>query len=480
MPLRNLPIRRKLMTVNLLISSIVILLTCTAFITYEIITLRKAMLQGYSTRAQIIAANSSAALAFQNEADAADVLSALKTDKRIMTACLYDDQGKILAKYPSNAAAGVFPDAPRASGYQNGCLEIFSPVVQGGRTLGAVYLQSDLSALTDRYRVYAGLAAIIIASSILVAYLLSRMLQRQISLPILALAETARVISDHHDFSVRAAKISDDELGLLTDAFNQMLTQIEAQDMAIKKLNTELEQRVVQRTGELEAANRELEAFSYSISHDLRAPLRTVNGFAGIVLEDFGSQIPEEGKRYLERIRDGGARMGVLIDDLLAFARLSRQPVNRQNVDTARLVQNAIDELKPQRDGRQIEIRIGNLPPCQGDAALLKQIWVNLISNAIKYTRGRVPAIIEIGCKLDDGGTTYLVRDNGAGFDMKYVNKLFGVFQRLHRTDEFEGTGVGLAIVQRIVHRHGGRVWAEAEVNHGATFCFTLEEADKL
>lgn len=259
-----------------------------------------------------------------------------------------------------------------------------------------------------------------------------------------------------------------------------MLTQIQAQDLAIKKLNANLEQRVAQRTGELEAANRELEAFSYSISHDLRAPLRTVNGFAGIVLEDFGSQIPEEGKRYLERIRDGGARMGVLIDDLLAFARLSRQPVNRQNVDTARLVQNAIDELKPQRDGRQIEIRIGNLPPCEGDAALLKQIWVNLISNAIKYTRGRAPAIIEIGCTHNNGATTYLVRDNGAGFDMKYVNKLFGVFQRLHRTDEFEGTGVGLAIVQRIVHRHGGRVWAEAEVNHGATFCFTLEEANKL
>jgi len=196
------------MTVNLLTSGAVILLTCTAFITYEIITLRKGMLQGYTTRAQIIAANSSAALAFQNEADATDVLGALTTDKRIMAACIYDDQGKVFAKYPTNADAGIFPVRPRTSGYQDGSLEIFCPVIQGGRTLGTVYLQSNLSALTDRYWAYAWLATIIIASSILVAYLLSRMLQKQISLPILALAETARVISNHHDFSVRAAKIS--------------------------------------------------------------------------------------------------------------------------------------------------------------------------------------------------------------------------------------------------------------------------------
>jgi PAS domain S-box-containing protein len=270
-----------------------------------------------------------------------------------------------------------------------------------------------------------------------------------------------------------------------------------AAEKKIRQLNVELEQRVVERTAELEAANKELEAFSYSISHDLRAPLRAVNGFAGIVLEDFGPQLPEEGRGYLERIRAGALRMGELIDDLLAFSRLSRQAVNRQNVNTVELVQNALDELKPQRDGRQIEIQIGNLPVCHGDAALLKQIWVNLISNAIKYTRGREPAIVEIGSMEDDGGrasgvesqtappstldarpsTVFFVRDNGAGFDMQYANKLFGVFQRLHRADEFEGTGVGLAIVQRIVHRHGGRVWAKAEVNRGATFYFTIGEA---
>ena len=475
MPMRNIPIRRKLMTVNLLTSGAVLLLTCTAFLTYEIITLHKSMLEGYTTRAQIIAANSTASLAFQNDADAADVLGALKTDRRIVAACIYDSAGKIFTKFPTNAPAGVFPVSPGKSGYRDRSLEIFSPIVQGDRTLGTVYIQSDLSALTDRYHAYAWLAAAIVAGSILVAYLLSRTLQKQISLPILALAETANAVSKQRDYSVRAKKFGKDELGLLTDAFNQMLVEIQVQDQAIKKLNAGLEQRVVQRTAELEAANKELEAFSYSVSHDLRAPLRAVNGFAGIVLEDFSSQLPEEGRRYLERIRNGGQRMGMLIDDLLAFSRLSRQPVNRQTVDTVKLVQNVLDELQPQRDGRQLEIRVGKLPACHGDPALLKQIWANLISNAIKYTRGREPAIVEIGCICDNGRRIYFVRDNGAGFDMQYANKLFGVFQRLHRADEFEGTGVGLAIVQRIVHRHDGRVWAEAEVNRGATFNFTLE-----
>jgi signal transduction histidine kinase len=247
----------------------------------------------------------------------------------------------------------------------------------------------------------------------------------------------------------------------------------------VQLLNAELEQRVIKRTAELEAANKELEAFSYSVSHDLRAPLRAVNGFAGIVLEDFGSHLPEDGRRYLERIRNGGRQMGELIDDLLGFSRLGRQAVDRQDVNMLKLVQDVLEELKSQRAGRQIEISVGNLPSCQGDLSLLKQIWVNLISNAVKYTRERAPAIIEIGCTREKGGHIYFIRDNGAGFDMQYANKLFGVFQRLHRSDEFEGTGVGLAIVQRIVHRHNGSVWAQAELNRGATFYFTLEEGKK-
>jgi PAS domain S-box-containing protein len=260
---------------------------------------------------------------------------------------------------------------------------------------------------------------------------------------------------------------------------NTDVSQKREAEEVIRQLNTSLEQRVAERTAELEAANKELEAFSYSVSHDLRAPLRAVDGFSQAVLEDYGSQLPPEGQRDLQTIREGAQRMGTLIDDLLTFSRLSRTPLNKQTVNTDKLVRDVIDDVESERHERQIDIRVGKLPPSQGDPALLKQVWINLISNAVKYTRHRNPAVIEIGCKVEQENV-YFVRDNGAGFDMKYAHKLFGVFQRLHRADQFEGTGVGLAIVQRVIHRHSGRVWAEAAVNQGATFNFTLNGETKV
>ena len=275
--------------------------------------------------------------------------------------------------------------------------------------------------------------------------------------------EDARRLLDVGEKSRRAL------LGIMED-------QQRAED-AVRQLNARLEQRVAERTAQLEEANKELEAFSYSVSHDLRAPLRAVDGFSQAVLEDFGAQLPEAGQRYLRTIRQGAQRMGTLIDDLLSFSRLSRLPLNRLTVDTNRMVCEVLTELGPQRSGRNLDIREASLPPCQGDPALLKQVWVNLLSNAVKFTGTRNPGIVEIGCLQKQGVPAYFVSDNGAGFDMQYAGKLFGVFQRLHRTDEYAGTGVGLAIVQRIVQRHGGRVWAEAEEGRGATFYFTLEEA---
>jgi PAS domain S-box-containing protein len=234
MRFRDMPIRQKLMIVSLLTSGTVVSLTCAAFVAYEFFTLHKNMLSSNLTRAEIIAANSTAALAFQNQADATEVLGALKLDNRTMAACLYDHQGKLFAKYPAGAPDGAFPAGPGTSGYRGGHLDIFAPVVQGDRALGTVYVESNLSALTDRYRAYAWLAVAIIIGSTFLAYLLSRMLQKQISLPILDLAETARAISNHRDFSVRAKKFGEDELGLLTDAFNQMLTEILAREQALK------------------------------------------------------------------------------------------------------------------------------------------------------------------------------------------------------------------------------------------------------
>jgi PAS domain S-box-containing protein len=249
---------------------------------------------------------------------------------------------------------------------------------------------------------------------------------------------------------------------------------------ALALLRAELEARVTLRTAELLEANRELEAFSYSVSHDLRAPLRAMDGFSQAVLEDYGDLLPAAGRDQLLTIRRGAQTMGHLIDDLLAFSRLSRAPLEKRPVNTERIVRGALAELEAQRAGRNVDLRIGVLPGCSGDRALLKQVWLNLISNALKYTRKREQAEVEIGCLKTYGTDTFFVRDNGTGFDLRYAEKLFGVFQRFHRAEDYEGTGVGLAIVRRIVERHGGRVWAEAVVDRGATFYFTLEKDARL
>lgn len=236
----------------------------------------------------------------------------------------------------------------------------------------------------------------------------------------------------------------------------------------------ELERRVEERTAQLAAANLELEAFSYSVSHDLRTPLRAISGFSRILLEEHASRLDGEALRYLENVQDGARQMGQLVDDLLAFSRLGRHPLAAREISVMDLIETALAQLEPMKENRRIEITVAEMPACTGDATLLQQVWVNLLSNAMKYTRERDPAVIAVGSRRENGTDVFFVKDNGAGFDMKYSNKLFGVFQRLHRADEYEGTGVGLALVQRIIQRHGGRIWAEAKVNEGATFFFNL------
>jgi light-regulated signal transduction histidine kinase (bacteriophytochrome) len=255
----------------------------------------------------------------------------------------------------------------------------------------------------------------------------------------------------------------------------------------LKSVQAELE--LVQHSLEIEcrnaplqlaSANAELETFSYSVSHDLRGPLRAISGFSRILAEEHAGSLDAEGTRYLCTIQESARQMGNLVDDLLAFSRLGREAMKIRDLNSRDLADAALATLEPMQAGRSLELTIEALPNCRGDATLLQQVWVNLLSNALKYTRERDPAVITIGGRRERDVNVFFVRDNGAGFDMQYADKLFGVFQRLHRAEDYEGTGVGLALVQRIIHRHGGAIWAEAEEGVGATFFFTLSEADDV
>jgi two-component system sensor kinase FixL len=842
---KNMPIREKLMAVILLTSAVVLFLTCVSFITYEFITLHKNMLSNYVTRSQIIAANSTASLAFQNPADATEVLASLKSDERLTQACIYDNKGKVFAKYPATQPTADFPAEVGTSGYREGHLEIFSPVVQEGRPLGTVYLQANLSALTDRYRAFLWLSLGIILGSLLVALLLSRMLQKQISMPILALAETAKAISEHRDYSVRAQKFSGDELGLLTDAFNQMLSEISAREQDLKaseanyreifdKANdgiivldpdsaspiVDINDKTVQMTGygpeefknmpieklvsgepgstledfiqwsqmamtegsqifewrfrhkdghvfwvevslqktllagktrliaflrdisdrkrleeisrlgesqaienirdyaiflldregkvltwnsgaeaikgysraeilgksnsifytaedkakghpaevlraaaengryeeegirvrkdgsrfeadvivtalrnekgelrgyikvtrniteqkkaqdeikqangflntvlenlpnmvfvkdskdlkfvmfnkageellgisreeligkndhdlfpkeeadffaskdrktmqdgklvdipeepiqtrhqgvrtlhtkkipvldaagaprflmgisediteqkkqenlrvyarALEASNKDLQDFIFVASHDLQEPLRKIHAFGNFLDQEEKKSLSETGKDYLKRIRDASQRMSTLLSDLLDLTRITTRAKPFSRVDLNIIVQEVISDLEIRLEETGGKVETQELPVLDADPAQMRQLFQNLISNALKFHKPGEKPLIRISSEIDKAEEVcrLQVSDNGIGFDAKYAEKIFNIFQRLHGQGQYPGTGIGLAICRKVTERHGGKIQAQSQEGMGATFTITL------
>lgn len=502
MNLRDAPIRKKVMWLMMFTSMVVLFLTTTAFLSYEFVTTRQAVVQNSQTIAQITAAQSSAAVYFEDQKGCVEILAKLKAEPRVLLAALYASDGKLLARYPALEPVRSFPAAPGPGPYaiNDAKLDVFAPVLQDGRPVGGFYLQWDLSGTYRRLRWYAEMVGLVLLCSIGIALGISSWLQGRISMPILELADTAGKVSSSGDYSLRAKKYGRDELGVFTDSFNNMLEQIHSQSEALKKnqaelkqalqaaeaaaqevrtLNAELESRVEKRTAELNATNKELEAFAYSVSHDLRAPLRHIDAYAQILDEELGTH-PDEARQYISRIRFGVQNMGRLVDDLLKLSKIGRVELKFEMVALNSIVEEVLAEMKMETEHRNIEWRIGKLPSASVDRGLMVQVFANLISNAVKYTRTRALATIDIGTEPSNGGVAIFVRDNGVGFNMKYAHKLFGVFQRLHRMEDFEGTGVGLATVQRIVQLHGGKIWVDAEPDKGATFHFTLKNMNAV
>jgi signal transduction histidine kinase len=473
---RDIPIQRKLLVVIMLPCGVALLLAGLALTLTEAIGFRRDVQLNASVLATLIGNSGATALKLGDtyQEDAQRKLEELGLPAQL-AAALYDANDTLYAEYPLHSDFPIHPERTAAR-FERGRLVLFQPIQSKGETVGTVCLLVDLGDLSDRLRLFAGIVLAVLCSSILVAFLLSSRLQRLISGPILALADTAAVVASGRDYSKRAMKISNDELGRLTDVFNHMLDQIEEQDKALRALNAVLEQRVLQRTEELSAANRELQSFSYSVSHDLRAPLRQMDGFSQALLEDYRDKLDAEGVENLEFIRRAAQKMAKLIDDLLRLSRIGQDQMRWEETDLSAMAVEITQELQLRDTGRKIEWTIESGVRVIGDRALLRIALENLLENAWKFTAPRETACIGFGTGTQGGGRLFTVRDNGVGFDMAYASKLFSAFQRLHTAKAFPGTGIGLAIVQRVITRHGGRVWAESIVDKGSTFHFTLNE----
>jgi signal transduction histidine kinase len=473
-------ISRKLTWMNMFVSGTALLMACVAFIAYDTVTFRAEAVRNLSTQSQIIGSNVLSALLFNDAAAAQTTLSALKAAPNILSAAVYSQDGKPFASYSRDSKTSI-PAVALPTGLtethwiSQGQIVLMRSIISEGKPAGTVYICSDVRELNQRQERYAGIAAIVLLACLLTALLISAVFRKAVAEPIVRLAEIARIVSNDKTYSVRAAPSQDaGEVSVLVGAFNEMLEQIQQRDADLRKAHSELEQRVEDRTAELAAANRELEAFSYSVSHDLRAPLRSIDGFSLALLEDYGDKLDANGQDCLRRVRSATQRMGILIDDLLNLSRVTRAEMHKEPVDLSGIARSAAADIMKANGHRDVELVIEDGLEAFGDSRLLRIVLDNLLGNAWKYTSKHEQARIEFGKEHSNGSSVYFVKDDGAGFDPAYSERLFGAFQRLHGMTEFPGTGVGLATVCRIVQRHGGRVWAEGAVEKGATFRFTL------
>lgn len=469
----------KLTRVNVLVSGTALLLAYVAFLGYDLYTLRADLIHSLTTEAGIVGANCVTALLFDDQQAAESTLAALDHSPHIRWAIIVRADGTSFAKYqrdPSiqpNLSKTLLVQQSREYWSKGTDILLGSRIDFQGRPLGAVYLRASTGELTRRAVQFGILSALILLLCFGIAVAATTTVRDLVTAPLTALAGTAQIVSKQRDYSARAPiPSSSDELAFLVQSFNEMLEQIQARDRALEKSRNELEKRVQDRTAALTAANKELEAFSYSVAHDLRGPLQHITNIA-FLLQNVPAQRDESGA-LMDKLIEGTDRMAKLIDDLLNLSRATSTPLHRTPVDLSQMTEKILGNLKVENGKRDVRFLVRRGARVIADEGLMQVALANLLENAWKYTSRLDVAEIEFGFSEEPAGATYFVRDNGAGFNPRFADRLFRPFQRLHSQSEFPGTGVGLATAQRIISRHGGKIWAESNVDGGAIFYFTL------
>lgn len=478
---RTRSISTRLTIMNMLVSGAALLLACIAFFAYDQITFRQNLVHTLSAQAEIIASNSISALLFNDTQSASNTLRALKSSNNVSAAGIYTADGHSFVQYTRQSGDEVL-SIPALAQNQNETYRFGSThvilvrkVLSDGKGIGFVYIRADLHEIDKRLERYGMISAAVLLVSLLFAMLVSAAFRKSVAQPIVNLAETARHVSREKDYSVRVPAPGErDEVAVLIEAFNEMLQEIQQRDDRLKQAQEKLEQRVSERTRDLLSANRELEAFSYAASHDLRGPLDALNGFSYLLMQQYGKELNTGGREIVEHIRAAGKRMTELIEDLLNLSRLTTSAMHMERVNLSTIARSIAEELRRSDPERKLEFVISDVADARGDIRLLRIVLDNLLRNSWKYTSAHKEGRIEFGSQHLNGQTVYFVRDDGAGFDPRSANRLFRPFQRLHSSEEFPGNGIGLSTVQRIVRRHGGETWAEGAVEKGATFYFTL------
>jgi len=481
MRLWNSPsIAGKLTRMNVMVSGTALLCAYFAFLGYDLFTLRQDLIGSLSTEAAIVGANSVTALIFDDQQAAESTLSAMRQSPQIEWAVVLRPDGARFAQYSRDKSLKPAMRDSLRPGERWGYWIRGRNILLGrriefeGKELGSVYLLAETSGLLHSALQFGLLSAVILLLCFAIALLVTSATRNLVTAPLTGLAETAQIVSRDRDYSVRAEMPrSSDELALLVSSFNEMLEQIQERERALQHSRSILEQRVQERTAELTAANKELEAFSYSVAHDLRGPLQHISNIAFLLQATMQETRPQD-RELIGKLFEGSQKMAALIDDLLNLSRATSTPLHRAEVDLSEMAGEILHNLQAEEHGRCVRCTIAAGARAVADEGLLHVVLQNLLGNAWKYTSKVEDAAIEFGLRLEQGGTVYFVRDNGAGFDPAYADRLFRPFQRLHSQSEFPGTGVGLTTAFRIIARHGGKIWAESKPGEGATFFFTL------